>query len=490
MENVVISSRKKVTMEKVVSQTKVSAEENIKKVLGVFAEAVPETSEFSNGLLTVSGKQKVTVIYLTDDGRAERAEQISDFVEKQQQSFVLEDAFSVASVEVSNYTLAGNDVLCFLETEISVHGNYKYEIPMFSDEENNLCLNKKSFNAPKLVCMAEDNFVVAEETECNLTGVKVLHVTASVLLGEVSVLVDKVVLEGKVLANVVYSDETGVSNLSKEYEFKQEISANGALPSNNCDAFISVKNVTVTPEETDGKTNFVFVFDLFSKSFVYDENTYEIATDLFSLSNELSTSYSYLEMKNFAGFKNYSDTVLLSADVTSLENFDDIVGVFEPKFVPESIEKQNGKYILSGKVNMLAIYKSESDVHSFIHSGETKLEISGEQEAELRDYSVCAAISSFKVKAGKELEIMLSLNYTANFETALSERYVKGYEVKAEKDAGKSGIKVYIASAGETVFDVARNLNVRPEIIIGQNEVAGSFEQGEKIYVYSPVNLA
>ena len=490
MENVVISSRKKVTMEKVASQLKVSADENVKKVLGVSAKSVPLAPEFANGFVGVSGKTKVNVIFLTDDGRIELAEGTADFSERQQQNFALEDSFASAKSEVTSYTVAGSDVMCFLETEICVYGNYRYEIPNFSDGENELCLNKKSFTAPKLVCSAEDNFVVAEESESNLTGVKILNSDACVVTSDVSVLVDKIVLEGKLIANVVYSDESGVANLSKEYEFKQEIAAAGALPNNTADTFVMVKNVTVTPEETDGKTNFVFVFDLFAKGYVYDENSYEAVTDMFSLSNELSTSYSYLEMKNFAGQKNYTDTVLLSTDVTALENFDDIVGVFEPKFVPQSVEKQGGKYIVSGHVNSLVIYKSSSEVCSYNYCGETKLEIANESGAELRDFSVFATVSSFKVKAGKDLEIMISLNYSASFETELSERYVNAFEVKAEKQNGVGGIKVYVTSAGESLFDAARNLNVRPEIIASQNEVTDTFEQGEKIYVYSPVNLA
>ena len=186
----------------------------------------------------------------------------------------------------------------------------------------------------------------------------------------------------------------------------------------------------------------------------------------------------------------FSDTALLSTDVTSLENFDDIVGVFEPKFIPQSVENQNGKYVVCGLVKSLVIYKSSSDLCSHYYSGEVKLEIESENGANLRDFSVASTISSFKVKAGKDLEIMVSLSGSATFDSELSERYVKGFEVKGEKQTGFGGIKVYVTSAGESLFDAARNLNVRPEVISSQNEVSGTFDQGEKIYVYSPVNLA
>jgi len=46
-----------------------------------------------------------------------------------------------------------------------------------------------------------------------------------------------------------------------------------------------------------------------------------------------------------------------------------------------------------------------------------------------------------------------------------------------------------VTRKGETLFDVAKVLNVRPETITSQNDVQDIFEQGEKIYIYSPINL-
>ena len=70
----------------------------------------------------------------------------------------------------------------------------------------------------------------------------------------------------------------------------------------------------------------------------------------------------------------------------------------------------------------------------------------------------------------------------------VNETYVKAYEIKDAKHKDDYGVKVYITREGETLFDVAKVLCVRPEIIEEQNEIDGVFEQGEKIYVYSPIS--
>ena len=63
------------------------------------------------------------------------------------------------------------------------------------------------------------------------------------------------------------------------------------------------------------------------------------------------------------------------------------------------------------------------------------------------------------------------------------------YEVLNEKPENVNGVKVYITSGGDTLFEVAKAVNVKPEVIAEQNQVDGIFEGGEKIYIYSPINL-
>ena len=43
---------------------------------------------------------------------------------------------------------------------------------------------------------------------------------------------------------------------------------------------------------------------------------------------------------------------------------------------------------------------------------------------------------------------------------------------------------------GEDIFDVARALCVKPEVIESQNEVVdGKFSGGTRVFVYSPINV-
>lgn len=489
MENLVVSTKKKFTLDKFLSQVKVTLGSTVKKVLSVTSKSVISSSECMNGFCLVSGKINVSVIYLSSENVVEHAENVFDFVEKQSASFNLSETYGVDTNYVESINFSSTEVICMIAHHVELTGIYKYELSDVSSENNDLVLVKKDFTALKLVCACTDSFVIAEECETNVKNMTVLQTNASIIPNEITCLVDKVVIDGKLTAEIIYRDEEGVGSINKEFEFKQEIAADGVVPNMLVNCHAEVRNVTVTPEENEEKTNLVFAFDIFAKGYIFEENSYESITDMFSLKNEIQTTYDYIEAKNYDNTVRGNDSVLSSTNVSEIENFDDIVGVISPKFQVLSLSEENEKVTVLGEVSATALYKSGESTFELPVLTETKFEIAKEKVQSVSDVTGSVTVMSYKVKAGKELETTFKVDYSADFNTSLSERYIKSYEVKGEKPEQVSGIRVYVTKKGETLFDVAKVLNVRPETISSQNEVQDIFEQGEKIYIYSPINL-
>ena len=253
MENVAFFARKKITMDKFTSQVKISAPSTINKVLNVAPKSVISSCDCVNGYVSLSGKIKLTMIYENQEHLVEHAEIIFDFIEKQQLNNSIEDIFVEDKLELKNITFSGTESICVVEHNICLNGNYKYEIPMITNDDNYIVTKNSSFNALKFITSCEDNFVVAEETEVNLSNIKILNSDANVILYETNCLVDRISVEGKIFSSIIYSDEQGVGVYSKEFEFKQEIIANNVVPNMILTALASVKNVTVTAEENETK---------------------------------------------------------------------------------------------------------------------------------------------------------------------------------------------------------------------------------------------
>lgn len=488
MENLVVNTKKKVTLEKFSSSVKVSAQNEIKSILNVSARSIINSAEQANNVVTLSGKIFVNVIYQTVENLVASAETVVDFIEKQQLVIKLSEMVATDEVDINIDTFSGTEILCSVTHNTEIFGIYIYEVADFVGENTAFVLNKKSLVLNKLIGSKSEDFVVAEENESNIKNMNVLHSTAKVLSFETSSAVDKVVVDGKVLVETIYSDGDAVSLLTKEFEFKQEIEIKSAMPNMQVYTVLEAKNVTVTPEEKEDKTNIVYAIDIFAKAYLYEENTYEVATDMFSLDSVIQNTYDYLDIQKNSSSKQVTDVVMSSTNVSEIEDFDDIIGVYLPKVKMTNITSFENKIIAEILISAFAFYKSKDEVKRLEIAHSAKVEFEKDINEIFNDFKSVAEISSFKVKAGKELEVAFKVASNISFDVSITESFVKSFEIKDAKPENGGGIKVYVTKEGETLFEVARILNVRPELIEEQNEVDGVFEQGEKIYVYSPLN--
>ncbi len=489
MENSVVFARKKFTMDKFLTQAKLTAENPIKKVLSVSTRSNISSSECANGMVSVGGKTFVNVVYLSADGSVERTGAEVEFIEKQQTNYSLDNLFVCDEVSVESQNFSSTEVMVTVSHKASVSGVYRYELANFDGSENDFVMRKRSFDAMRQVACVSDSFVVAEESESNIKNMKILQADAKAVVTQATCTLDKIIVEGKVLAEVFENDGESFGLVSKEFEFKQEVLAEGTVPSMLASADIAVKNITITPEENEEKTNISYSFDLYVQASAFEESTYEVVTDMFSLGNEITTTNDFIEAKNYHSQVVMSDTVMLTADVSNIENFDDVVGVYGGTFTLTSAEDAGEKVKISGIVNTQALCKVGEGYEVLRTGNENYFEISKDESVIFEGVNTAVEVLSFKVKAGKELEISARITYTSKFNTMISESFVSGFESVKQKPENHGGIKVYVAHQGETLFDVAKALSVRPETIANQNEVSDIFEQGEKIYIYSPINL-
>ena len=490
MENLIVSTKKKFTMDKFFSQVKIVLADDIEKVLNVSAKTIFSGAEISNGLLVVSGKSVVNVIYLNVEGLVCAADGFYDFIQKQKFDSELNDLILIDETIIEGVDFSGNEVVCSLGYEPEVEGVYKYQMPSFDESCDVLVTDKNTIKNNKLICSPEDTFSVAEEFETNRNNIQILTENSRVILDDISCTVDKIIVEGKVVSEIIAKEDVEVFVINKDFEFRQEIAAEGVIPSMLANSHNCLKNVKINPEVKDEKTIIVASFDVYVKCFVYEESNTDIVTDVFSLKNDLDVVYDYVESQQFINSEKFTDTSLSQTNIAEILDFDDIIGVYNPKIKIKTIEKKTDKIIVTSEVSAFALYKTTNGTNTIEVRHETGFEIEAKEGLSIGNIDLNAKINSFKVKAGKELEVVFNLDYNVCYVSCVTSRFVKKYEEKTQKSADDYGVRVYITKKGQTLFEVAKILNIKPEIIESQNVIDGAFEQGQRIYVYSPINLA
>ena len=489
MENVAISARKKFTMEKYFSQVKIVTPNNISKLFGVYARSVVSSVEVVNNYLMVSGKIVANAVYLTDENIIENTETVVDFVEKQKANFVLSELSCDDRLEIDNVSVSSSEIMCSVLHNTEVVGIYRYLIGDASKAEDEFVLNKKTINCLDFKIACEEKFVVVEEMETNLKDIKILNIDSQAILNSVVASVDKIIIEGKVKVNALYKDDDGLGETSKDFEFRQEIAAKNVLPGMVVEANLKMLNTSITEQVKDEKTKLVFVVDLDAKVLAFENTAIETFDDLFSLKNEIVPVYDFAEFEENDGFDFDSDTVLTQTDISNKSDFDDIVGVFCPKVRILEFQDRGEKIFVTAQVESLAIYKTSNSLEKIDLVYETKFETEKDAMKKLKGVNAVANVSAFKVKAGKDLECAYQVEYQFDYEKEYSEKFVKSFDVIKEKVDTDAGVKVYVTRENQTIFEVAKALNVSPDLIISQNEVNDYFEAGQKVFVYCPLNL-
>lgn len=145
--------------------------------------------------------------------------------------------------------------------------------------------------------------------------------------------------------------------------------------------------------------------------------------------------------------------------------------------------------VINSKISAVALYKTLSGIQKLDLVYDAKFETDKDISKTVSKIVPTISVSSFKVKAGKDLEISFALGYKILYEKTQVEKYVKSFEVKQEKQQDDSAVRVYILKESQDLFEVAKALNVKPEVIAEQNEVDGVLESGQKVYIYSPLNI-
>ncbi len=489
MENLVISTRKKFTMDKMFSQVKLVAENPIKNVLNVAINAAVSTSECSGGAVSISGKITATMLYVSTDNQIEKATGSVEFIEKQRAEFDLFDVFAKSDAIVDGVNFSSNEAMISVSHTAQIEGVYNYEIPQIDAEKDNLVLKSSTFTASNVKCSVADTFAVAEDYQTSFEELEVLSARAGVVQTSVNAGIDKIVIDGKVLTEVVFLAEDTLQKQVKEFEFKQEIAASGADLNNIAEAVLDVQNCEVTAQLNSGKVALAYVIQIAARGFVYEETTFEVVKDLYSLTSEIVSTKTYLETKNYKLENVLSDNFSSVVDISEIEGLDDVIAVLGGAVTVKNVTFSENEDVIECSQAVNVLYKTENGTLSMQKELEFTIQAKPVENSNLAGVVVAGEVSSFKVKAGRDIEIISRYTAALKYEDATSEDYTSGYEVIGEKSENKNGIKVYVAKEGQSVFEIAKILNVTPETICEQNEIDEVFEAGQKIYVYSPVNL-
>ncbi len=337
------------------------------------------------------------------------------------------------------------------------------------------------------------NFELPKDSKIN----KILYIKNFATIKSVIPSVDYFVVAGEVYSTIVYSTDDGViRSLNKENSFSEEIEAKGTNKDSNIQAFVSTKESIIT--ENDEGNRFIFEIPLCINSFVFNREIKSCIVDAYSVKYEVNLTTTSFEQNDFNSTKQVEENILTNFSLSeTISPIDKILAVVPTNIrIVNQIVKQ-GEVLIDGIAMLNIIYYSEDEEgNNILNSVDVdvpySLTFSALDVNEKDNVFINVSFGDINVKSrhGRELEILAEIKINYN-NTVPSVSYITTEILLGdEKETRDCGLEIYLAKSNQTLWDIAKELNVSVTDIMTQNsELSLPLKDGEKIVVYRQLRI-
>lgn len=337
------------------------------------------------------------------------------------------------------------------------------------------------------------NFEIQKDNKFN----KVLYVTNSSSIKTIIPSNEYFVVNGEIYSSIIYmSDDGEIKSLNKTTNFSEEIECIGITKESIIQAQISTKETTII--ENSEKSIYSFDTPIRILAQIYNKSTAKCIVDAYSLKNEINLTTTSFEEDEFVTTRQIEENLLTNFVIAdNIPIVDKILAINPNNISLISQIVKDGELILEGIVNVNIIYYFEDeDGVNNLNSLDIELpyslniNISDLSEKDRVISQVVLGDINIKNKRGKELEILTEIkvdyDIIKNNISAITSNIVFGEE-KTQKDYS---LEIYLAKENQSLWDVAKELNVSTSDLVSQNvDLTLPLTKGEKIVCYKQRNI-
>jgi hypothetical protein len=468
----------------------------IEKVLALSTDSYVNTVETFEKETKLNGEVYAHLIYLTPQGEMGSVACTCAFADSIKHDALGESeklkadarVVSVSPSAISENTLK---VLATVEMSFVVEGNAKTS--MFSSQSSNNCILEGELPLQVLVQDVGGNFVCEKTVETKDQINNILVVDSSAVLKDVQPGVGYVSVQGDVYTYLIYAKADGsLVHSQVTQSFKEELEVDQCHKDCLIEAVLQVKKAetTATVEEKQEGANITISTPLKAFVKVFENQQFTTVKDIYSLTNELEINKQTLTNTNVLPSKYFEAKLEGNLTLTEKEpRIDKVLTVSAPRLMISNHYVSQGEVFVQGIVHTNVIYLNDEE--STIHSVELEVSFStsekvgfDEQEV-LCKVQVALADCDVIAKRGREIYFDCKAKVFASFWTNQSQQIISSVTEGRAFAAKDSAIEIYFAKSGDTIWDIAKELKVPKELIVGQNPTLVSpLATDEKVVVY------
>lgn len=465
---------------------------DIVTVLAVSALPVPTACRSDNGEVEYRGRVLLTLVY--EDGeknvcRTERGLEFSHRAEDENCTPSGKASVTLSTLKISaRREGAGIYITALIGADITVR------------EERSLtyAVGGEGFifraDEIKTVCpiFGEGDIETDDEFDTGYVGDVLLH-GEKISVASAESEDGAVAVSGEISFSMcVLKNDGSVSSYERLIPFRGEVECEGAAAGLKSDASAFIKSASVSAEadEEKGTCRITVSLTLGVKAAVYSEGALSVITDAFSSENKLEIVRGTMSGEYLADSVHFTERVSSAAFVGTADGgrgitfADSLEAVVLPE-VAASAVITDGKEYAEGAVSAKVIIADADGAHRSVDitlpfSVPLSLSVKGRREVA----AIACGLAVRQKKEG-EIEAEATLKICVKTYVAVSDEYIESVTEGEKLPVKTSAFSVYMASAGEDLWQTAKRLKKSPEEIGRCNpDLKFPLSGNERIIVY------
>jgi len=460
----------------------------IAKVLSYSAQSSINLSDVLTGEARYSGNIHFRVLFLDTGGVTHSLETITEFSDK-----ITSDAISNSKPDIFSkildteiISISHDEIKLAAVLEVDLFDNINSRLKYLSDVGEDIFIREDTVSVFKLAATANETVVLSNEIKA--TGTRILQAESRVFILKVQGGDGNISIEGEIVSNILTEHENDIIPHRAITNFSQEIAAEGCI----LNSFVSANGVLTKAEVallTDGEDSAVSLeFELMLSAAGYIEEEIKMATDAFSIMNELSittSTFDVVKTKNMRSvFERVEGSITLNNEMPLAER---VIAVASDRLNLANTYILDDKLVIEGTVTASIIYfsaetegKNSADIElpfsiTTMEHMSGDIVFSGGQVYEI----------TAKLRRGNEIDIRAEVLVSVLSSDGENVRMISELEIGEDAVIPQSAISLHIARRDESLWDIAKAMRTTPELILLQNPgIELPLMGGERVMIY------
>lgn len=490
-ENITLNYKKKIGEKQIVLECNIDTAGNggITKLLAMSSAIKSVACEPAEDMIKLNGRLAVKLCFIDGNNKPGSLDYNCDFLDSLEMTEYEGELFCKARIVDSQKSIVSNEVK--LQTVISI------ECFTVANQTNECLIDtdviplKRDKTMPSLCCLYSDGLTISESFEGKQITQALMANTQAVITRTQSEK-GKIIVDGKCFANVIYVSEGELMTKNIVIAFNHQIENSSVTADCFASAEVLVEDTKILLDDSAEDNTLTIEAVLRIKGEVYNSISYTIVSDVFCPTSELTTQTAQFNYKAVCERGENEEKIV--GNVTIDQEKQSIRRILSSCICRNSIANcvcLNKAVLVEGTLLASIIYEDED-------GGIESITLELPYSVECRDERVNAtdfidadaiAIDLFaRVRRDREIEVSATIAISYEIEYECKAEVITALEEGQERSSDLKGIGVYIAQAGESLWNVAKALGTPIEKIIEQNpNLDRDIKGGERIMIYREI---